>query len=94
MAELTKFFASNSLYEAWKDNKEVPSNVIAVVLDETGEEIQKVALGNGLRGGFEACTAGAQTAVVGFEHIEHFVDVELSLCVAPWRDGKEQPHEN
>lgn len=45
MAELTKFFASNSLYEAWKDNKEVPSNIIAVVLDETGEDIQKVALG-------------------------------------------------
>ena len=45
MAELTKIFASNSLYEAWKNNKEVPSNVIAVVLDETGEDVQKVALG-------------------------------------------------
>lgn len=45
MAELTKFFASNELYEAWKDNKEVPSNVIAVVLDETGEDVQKVAIG-------------------------------------------------
>ena len=45
MAELTKIFASNELFEAWKDNKEVPSNVIAVVLDETGEDVEKVAFG-------------------------------------------------
>ena len=45
MAELTKFFASNELFEAWKNDKEVPSNVIAVVLDETGEDIEKVAIG-------------------------------------------------
>ena len=45
MAELTKFFASNELFEAWKNDKEVPSNVIAVVLDKTGEDIQKVAIG-------------------------------------------------
>ena len=45
MAELSKIFKTNDLYEAWRDNKDIPSNVLAVVLNETGEDIQKVALG-------------------------------------------------
>lgn len=45
MAELSKIFKSNDLYEAWRDNKDIPSNVIAVVLDKTGEDVQKVAIG-------------------------------------------------
>lgn len=45
MAELSKIFKSNDLYEAWRDNKDIPSNVLAVVLDETGNDVEKVAFG-------------------------------------------------
>ena len=45
MAELSKIFKSNDLYEAWRDNKDIPSNVMAVVLDETGNDVEKVAFG-------------------------------------------------
>lgn len=43
MAELSKIFKSNDLYEAWRDNKDIPSNVLAVVLDKTGNDVEKVA---------------------------------------------------
>ena len=44
MAELSKIFKSNDLYEAWRDNKDIPSNVLAVVLDDNNE-VEKVAFG-------------------------------------------------
>lgn len=54
MAELSKIFKSNDLYEAWRNNKDIPSNVLAVVLNETGEDIQKVAFGtNDITGKYE-----------------------------------------
>lgn len=54
MAELSKIFKTNDLYEAWRDNKNIPSNVLAVVLDETGADVQKVAFGtNNIAGEYE-----------------------------------------
>lgn len=54
MAELSKIFKSNDLYEAWRDNKDIPSNVLAVVLNETGEDVEKVAFGtNDITGKYE-----------------------------------------
>lgn len=54
MAELSKIFKSNDLYEAWRDNKDIPSNVLAVVLDKTGETVEKVAFGtNDITGKYE-----------------------------------------
>lgn len=44
MAELSKIFKTNDLYEAWRDNKDIPSNVLAVVLDENND-VEKVAFG-------------------------------------------------
>lgn len=44
MAELSKIFKTNDLYEAWRDNKDIPSNVLAVVLDENND-VDKVAFG-------------------------------------------------
>lgn len=45
MAELSKIFKTNDLYEAWRNNKDIPSNVLAVVLNETGADVEKVAFG-------------------------------------------------
>lgn len=53
MAELSKIFKSNDLYEAWRDNKDIPSNVLAVVLDDNNE-VEKVAFGtNDIKGEYE-----------------------------------------
>lgn len=53
MAELSKIFKSNDLYEAWRDNKDIPSNVLAVVLDENND-VEKVAFGtNDITGQYE-----------------------------------------
>ena len=43
MAELSKIFKSNDLYETWKNEKDIPSNVLAVVLNKTGNDVEKVA---------------------------------------------------
>lgn len=43
MAELSKIFKNNDLYEAWRDNKDIPSNVMAVVLNADRDAIDKVA---------------------------------------------------
>lgn len=54
MAELSKIFKSNELYEAWRNDKDIPSNVLAVVLDETGNDVEKVAFGtNDITGEYE-----------------------------------------
>lgn len=54
MAELSKIFKTNDLYEAWRNNKDIPSNVLAVVLNETGEDVEKVAFGtNDITGKYE-----------------------------------------
>lgn len=53
MAELSKIFKTNDLYEAWRDNKDIPSNVLAVVLDENND-VDKVAFGtNNITGKYE-----------------------------------------
>ena len=43
MAELSKYFHSIEEYEEWKNNKDIPSNVLAVVLNSDGDGIDKVA---------------------------------------------------
>ena len=45
MAELSKIFKTNDLYEAWRDNKDIPSNVLAVVLNDEDNDVEKVAFG-------------------------------------------------
>lgn len=45
MAELSKIFKTNDLYEAWRNNKDIPSNVLAVVLNEDGNGVDKVVFG-------------------------------------------------
>lgn len=45
MAELSKIFKTNDLYEAWRDNKDIPSNVLAVVLNEECNDVEKIAFG-------------------------------------------------
>lgn len=61
MAELSKIFKTNDLYEAWRDNKDIPSNVLAVVLNETGDAIDKVAFStNDITGEFETYEVTAE----------------------------------
>lgn len=63
MAELSKIFKSNELYKAWRNNKDIPSNVLAVVLSEEGNEVEKVAFStNNIDGEFQTyeVTAGEE----------------------------------
>ncbi len=60
MAELSKIFKTNDLYEAWRDNKDIPSNVLAVVLDENND-VEKVAFGtNDITGKYETYEVTAE----------------------------------
>ena len=61
MAELSKIFKSNDLYEAWRNDKDIPSNVLAVVLSEDGDTIDKVAFStNDINGDFQTYEVTAE----------------------------------
>lgn len=61
MAELSKIFKTNDLYEAWRDNKDIPSNVLAVVLNSDGDGIDKVAFStNNIDGEFQTYEVTAE----------------------------------
>ena len=66
MAELSKIFKSNDLYEAWRNDKDIPSNVLAVVLSEEGNDVEKVAFGtNDITGKYETYEVEKGTTPTG-----------------------------
>lgn len=78
MAELSKIFKSNDLYEAWRDNKDIPSNVLAVVLDDNNE-VNKVAFGtNDITGTYETYEVEKGTAPSGTIEITENGEVNVA----------------
>lgn len=54
MAELSKYFHSIEEYEEWRNDKDIPSNILAVVLNSDGDGIDKVAFStNNIDGDFQ-----------------------------------------
>ena len=54
MAKTTKYFRNAQQLATWLDGEMLPSGVLAVVLNETGEDVEKVAFGtNDITGKYE-----------------------------------------
>ena len=54
MAELSKYFHSIEEYEEWKNNKDIPSYVFAIVLNADGDSVDMVAFStNDITGEFD-----------------------------------------
>ena len=79
MAELSKIFKSNELYEAWRNEKQIPSNVLAVVLNEDGDGVDKVAFGtNDITGSYETYEVEKGTTPTGTINITENGEVDVT----------------